>query len=228
MAAEPSSDPGLLHVVEAGRDVDLIRQQDRHRRSAGNHRLDRVAVAHAAGVVVDQLAAAYTFIGASNTPGRLTCAADAEQLRSAVLLGTERREPLGAARHHERHVAQRLDVVHRGRAAPRAGHGRERRLEARLRALAFERFEQRRLFAGFVGAGAAMQVDLAVEAGAQDVLAEEAGRARVVDRLLQRREQVIELAADVDVGGLRADGVAADQAPLDQQVRDCAPSAGGP
>ncbi len=45
-----------------------------------------------------------------------------------------------------------------------------------------------------------------------------AGGAGVVDGLLQRREQVIELAADVDVGGVRADGVAADEAALHEQM----------
>ena len=57
---------GLLHGVEAGRDVELIGQQDRHRRSAGNHRLELVAVADAAGAVEDQLLAA----SCSSTPRR--------------------------------------------------------------------------------------------------------------------------------------------------------------
>ena len=202
MAAEPSSDPACCDGVEAGRDVDLIGQQDRHRRAAGNHGLHRVAVAHAAGVVVDQLAQRHLHRRLEHA-GPLDLAAHAEQLRPAVLLGPERREPLGAAGHHQRRVAQRLDVVDRRRAAPQAGHGRERRLEARLRALALERVEQRRLLAGLVGAGAAVQVDLAVPAAAEDVRADVAGGARVVDGLLQHREQVVELAADVDVGHLR-------------------------
>ena len=46
-----------------------------------------------------------------------------------------------------------------------------------------------------------------------------AGLARFLDRVLEDVLHVEELAADVDVGGLRRDRVAADQAPLDQQVR---------
>jgi hypothetical protein len=41
--------------------------------------------------------------------------------------------------------------------------------------LPFERFDQRRLFTRLVGAGAAVNVDVAVEAAAEDVLAEISG-----------------------------------------------------
>jgi hypothetical protein len=63
-----------------------------------------------------------------------------------------------------------------------------------------------------------MQVDLAIEARAENVLAEESRLPRILDRLLHRREQVIELPANVDVGGFRSDCVAADQATLHEQV----------
>ncbi len=110
---------GLRHVVEAGRDVELIGQQDRHRRSAGDDRLQLVAVADAAGVVVDQLVQRRLhrrFVHAR----LLHVAADAEQLRPAVLLGAERGEPLGAVQQDRRQVAERLDVVDRGRAVVEA------------------------------------------------------------------------------------------------------------
>ena len=136
IAGRPEQRAGLLHAVEARLRVELVGQQDRHRRSAGNDRLERPAVAHAAGVAFDQLAQRDVhrrFVDA----GPLHVAADAVQLRPAVLLRPERREPLGAVRDDQRHVAQRLDVVDRGRAvAVEADDGRKRRLVARLRALA--------------------------------------------------------------------------------------------
>ena len=133
--------------------------------------------------------------------------------------GPRRGEPLRAVQHDQRHVAERLDVVHRRRAVVETFDRRKRRLQARLRALAFERLDERRLLARFVGAGAAMHVDVAVEAAAVDVLAEVPGLIGLGDRALERLLHVEELAADVDVGDLRADRVAADRAPLDQQVR---------
>ena len=59
-----------------------------------------------------------------------------------------------------RDAAERLDVVDDRRLGERAGDGRERRLVPRPAALAFERFEQARLFAADVRAGAAVDVAL--------------------------------------------------------------------
>ena len=64
-----------------------------------------------------------------------------------------------------------------------------------------------------------MHVDVAVEAAAQDVLAKKPGLVGRFDRPLEHLLHVIELAADVDVGDLCADGVAADRASLDDQMR---------
>ena len=69
------------------------------------------------------------------------------------------------------HVAERLDVVHDRRAHVEPEHGRKiGRLDPRISALAFERFDQPGFFAADVSAGAAMDVNLDVEAGAEDVL----------------------------------------------------------
>ncbi len=58
-----------------------------------------------------------------------------------------------------------FDVVDRRRAAVEADIGRERRLQPRLALLAFEAFQQRRLLAADIGAGAVMDVDVEVVAG---------------------------------------------------------------
>ena len=71
-----------------------------------------------------------------------------------------------------RHVGERLDVVDQRRPAVEALDRRERRLQARVAALALERVEQRRLLAADVGAGAAVDDQLEVAVAAEDVLAE--------------------------------------------------------
>ena len=77
--------------------------------------------------------------------------------------------------------AERLDVVHDGRLAEQADLDRERRLVARLAALALDRLEERRLLAADVGAGAAPELDVEGEAGAEDVGAEQpASRAAAI------------------------------------------------
>src|SRR5262249_15589352 len=148
----------------------------------------------------------------------LHVAADAIQLRSAVLLGSESRVPIGTVQNDQRDVAQRLDVVDRGRTLVETGDRWKRRLETRLRTLAFERLDERRLLARLVRSGAAVHEDVAVEARTEDVLAEKAGPVRFLDGLLDDELHVIELAPYIDVSNLRPDRVAADGAPFDQQV----------
>src|SRR5712691_4397048 len=124
--------------------------------------------------------------------------ADAIELRPAVLLGAKLRKPLGPVEDDRRHVAERFDVVDRGRALVEPFDRGKRRLEPRLRALPFERFDERRLLARLVRAGAAVDVDVAVEPAAEDVAAEKARPVRLLDLGLEDFLDVIELAADVD------------------------------
>ena len=125
----------------------------------------------------------------------------------------------GPLRTIERYVAERLDVVHRGRAVVQPFDRGKRRLDPGLGALPLERFDERGFFAGFVGAGAAMDEDVAVEAAAVNVLPQMPGPIRLGQRALERLLHVQELAANVDVGDRRANRIAADGAPFDQQVR---------
>jgi hypothetical protein len=78
-----------------------------------------------------------------------------------------------------------LDVVDRGRAAVEADIGRERRLQARLALLAFEAFQQGRLFAADIGAGAVVDVDVEVPA-VDVVLADQLGLVGLLDGRFQR------------------------------------------
>ena len=105
-----------------------------------------------------------------------------------------------------RHVEQRLDVVHDRRLAVQPDLDRERRLVARLAAIALDRLEERRLLAAHIRAGADAQLDLDADV-------------RAVDRVLQPlvRERV--LRADVDERALAAGRVRGDRDRLDQPER---------
>ncbi len=208
----------FLHGIKTGWHVELVRQQQGHGRSAGNDGLETVSVANPACEAVDQLAERRVhrrFVHART----LDVPAHAIELGPAVLLRAERREGLRPAQENDGDVAERLDVVHRRRALIETGDGRERRLDSRLRALPFQRLEQRRFLARFVRARSAVHVDLAVEIGAQDAAAGIAGGVGFLDGALENMLHVHELAPDVDVGDLGADRVAADEASFEQQVR---------
>ncbi len=118
-----------------------------------------------------------------------------------------------------RGVHQRLDVVDQRRAAVEALDGRERRLQARVAALALERVEQRRLLAADVGAGAAVDDDADVDAGAEDVVAEVAGGVGLGDGGVEAVGDLGVLAADVDERTGRPGRHRADRDALDQAVR---------
>ena len=129
-------------------------------------------------------------------------------------------EPLGALAQDRGHRGERERVVDRRRLAVQAEVRRERRLEARLAGLALERLEERRLLAADVRAGAGDGMQVEVDAGALDVLAEEPGRIGFRERRLEPRIGLREeLAADVVVADGRAHGVAADRHALDHRVR---------
>ena len=136
-----------------------------------------------------------------------------------MLLGADAREPLGATVDDERHVGQRLDVVDRRRHPEDALLGGERRLHARIGALAFERLHQGRLLAADVRASTGVHDQVGREVRAQDVLAQVAAGVRLVDRRLYVVDVVVVLAADVEVARLDRHRVARERDPLDHQVR---------
>ena len=191
MSQKSSSLLAAVRVLEL---EGFVAAQDFRRRSAGNDGLEFAAVLGPAAQVVDQLAhrdlADFDFVIA----GPLHVAADADDARAGVVRRAELRV-FGAAHADDvLHVAERLDVVDDGRAHVEAEHGREiRRLDARIGALAFERFDQAGFLAADVGARAAVDVDFQIVAGAENVLAEEILRARFLERLFEDLRRLAEI-----------------------------------
>ena len=95
----------------------------------------------------------------------------------------------------------------------------ERRLVARLAAVALDRLEDRRLLAADVRARALADLDVEAEALAEHVVAEIPAAPRLGDRGLERVLRLGVLAADVDVAALAAGCVGGDRHRLDQRER---------
>ena len=144
--------------------------------------------------------------------------AEVEQARAAVALDADFGILLAAHEQDGRNAGEGLGVVDDRRPAPESDDGRKRRTDAGNAALAFERLHEGGLFADLVGSGAAMPIDLEIVAGAEDVLAADAARIGVGDSLLHDLQQVAVLAADIDVGGVRADGDGGDHGAFDDGV----------
>ncbi len=135
-------------------------------------------------------------------------ARDAEKLEPGRAFGAQRRPRRAAHREEQRHVGQGLDVVDHGRPAEEAELHRERRLRARLAAFAFDRVEQRGLFAADVGAAAPPQLELEAEAGGLgqgDRVAQEAGGPRLGHRRLEPADGQRIFPAHVEEAALGAD-----------------------
>jgi len=94
-----------------------------------------------------------------------------------------------------------------------------RGLDPGVSPLALEGFDQTGFLAANVGTSTAMHVDLQIVASAQDVLAQETSRARLLEGRVEQLGRMGHLTADVDVGQLHVVGPAGDDHPLDQLVR---------
>src|SRR6185295_8506112 len=84
---------------------------------------------------------------------------------------------------------------------------------------ALERLDERGFFAADVGARATVHDDLEIEARPEDVLAEEALGARVVERARQSVEAEREFAAEIDERLIALDRERRDDDSLDELVR---------
>src|SRR5690606_14137830 len=159
----------LAHGVEVHQgDFGLFARDDRAGRAAWNDGLQVFpAAAHAAAVILDQLAQRDRH-GLFDHAGRVHVTRQRHQLGAGVVRAAEAGEPVRAATQDGADHGDRLDVVHGRRAAIEAGARRERRLQTRLALLAFKRLQQGRLFAADISARAVVDVD--VEVPAMDVV----------------------------------------------------------
>ena len=203
--------PRRSERVEVERRVDLVGGQHRNRRASWDDRLQLASARDPAADVVDQLAQRRP-VRELVVASLHDVAAERDHARAGRVLDADLRVLVPAELEHLRDGRDRLDVVdqRRGRVEPR--DRRERRLRARLAALALERLEQRGLLAADVGAGAAVQDDRH--------FAEQPRLARLGERVSHDLELGQVLAADIDEDVLRLDRVRRDQAALDQPVRD--------
>jgi len=113
----------------------------------------------------------------------------------------------------------RLDVVHNSRARIQARDRRERGTEPRLTTAAFERVEKCGLLTADVRACARVHGEFEIEAAAQDVLSEVAGRVGLAHGRVQPPQYWDDFTTQIDEGMRRPDGITRDDDALDEAVR---------
>src|SRR5262249_59933346 len=149
----------LAGCIEVKRRVELLFGQDAHADAARNRALRLAAFPDAAAMLIDQLS--HRDAQRQFDAARLVdVAADAIELRPVaagvarvlwVGRHAHRLEPVCAAIHDVRDAGERLDVVDDRWLAESALDRRERRLDARPGALAFEAFDEAGFLAADVG-----------------------------------------------------------------------------
>ncbi len=197
----------------------MLGQQEAGTGAAWLPALELEAIAHATGVVFEQLArgnAEWQFPQA----WVLHLAGEAHQFGAMVFaaFAGQRLVPVVAVGDDGRDIAQGFDVVHARRLAPHANGGREGRLGARVGAAAFQRVDQRGFFTADVAAGAGVHEQLEIETAAQDILAQQAGGLGFIDGAVEVLRCGGVFATQEDVAAVGLQGAGADQHALDQQM----------
>ncbi|KAG0775049.1 hypothetical protein G6F22_013596 [Rhizopus arrhizus] len=204
-------------VVVHRQALQLGRGQHRHRHATRNRALQGAARTQATGhfqQVVEGGAQRHFEVAAV-----LHATGHREALRAAVGGQAQALEPLRAVADDRRHRTVGFGVVDRRRLAVQAEVRRERRLVARLALLAFQRFHQRGFFAADVGAVAVERVQLEAEIRTQQLVAQEAGGARLFQRFFEALVDFEDFAVDVVVADADAHGVGRDRHAFNHDVR---------
>jgi len=142
-----------------------------------------------------------------------------EQLGAAIVRLAEIQEFLAAHLQDERDGRKGLGIVDRGRFAIQAERRRERRLESRLPLLALDRLEQRGFLAADVSAVTVVGEQFEVESGTKNILADETGGARFVERFLEAFVDFPDFAVHIVVAAVGAHREGGDRHAFDHRVR---------
>ena len=209
------ADLGEILVVD--RSVEELGRNDAARRTARLSSLELVAAADAAADIEDDFAERRTH-GNFDKTGVVDLTGKSEDLGTLRSLGTDLAEPLGALVDDYGNVGERFDVVDDRRAAPKTLDRRERRTGLGHTAVTLDRLEKSRLFAADERAGAEAELDVEIEVAAENLLAEKAEVASLLDGDLKALDGERIFRTDVDVALRSADGKAGDRHGLEDRV----------
>lgn len=186
-------------------------------RTAGLHGLDLAAGGAAFADVIDE-SLERSAEGHFDEAGIGHLADQGEDLGAGALGAAGLAEPGGSLGDDRRHVEPGFDVVDVGGLAPESLLGGERGAGARAAGKTFEGGDERGFLAADERPGAFHKLDIELEAAAHDVVAEEAGLARLVDGAGEAVDGERILGAHIDdaLGG--AGDIAANQHAFEQRV----------
>ena len=190
------------------------------RASAGNDGSELSPELHPSGHFIDQLSHRYRADFDLKVTGTDYVAANANNPGAGIAGPAKSRILRAAHRNDMLHVTERFDVVHDGRTHVEAQRcGEVRRFDPRIRALAFERFDQPRFLTANVGAGAAMNEDFHIKMGTENILTQKFLLPRFLDGALEDLRALGKFAPYIYVSGVDIEGITGNQDTLEQLVR---------
>lgn len=199
---------------------NLACAEDFGRAAAGDDGFEGASGFETSADIVDQLAESDRAAGEFVEAGTHYIAAHAHSARAAVAGGAHFGIFFGAHGEDVLHMTDGFHIVHDGRLHVEAEHGWEiRGLDTRIGALAFEGFQQAGLLTANIGAGTLMDIDVEVEAGAEDVFAEKTFGAGFFDGVPDDLGRFGKFAADIDIGEVNIRGKGGDGEAFDELVR---------
>jgi len=191
-------------------------RDDGSRRATGNDGVQVVpTAAHTTAVLLNQFAQrdGHLLLDGNRV---VDVTGDTEQLGTGVTLTAEGGEPAGPATDDGRDNGDGLDIGDGARATEKTDGSGERGLETGLASLTLNGLDQGSLLAANVGTHTAVDVDVEIIAGPARVLADVARGVGLVDSALENGRLMVELATNVDVGGIGVHGTTHHQATLNQ------------
>ena len=198
--------------------VEMLRRQKGSGGPARDHRFQSFVASDPPRMFVDHLPKGNPQ-GHFIIAGALDMAADGEDPGPWTFLRSNRGIPLRPSVNNVGDVCQGLDVVHHRRLLIKPVDRRKRRLGPRLSPLSFDRFEQRGLLPANIGASAPVKDHLQIKPAPENILSEQPGVIRFLNRPLDHLRPEIKLSPDVNVGLVRPDRIGADPDSLQHLVR---------
>ena len=187
--------------------------------TTGDHRLELAARLHATTDVVNQFTEGDSTGRDLVGSGSDDVAGDAHDAGTTITRGTHLGILLGAQFEDLLNMAEGLHVVDDGRRHVEAENCWEvRRLDAGIGTLSLKRLDEAGLFTADVGTRALVDVDVDVESGTADILAQEALGTGLLKGLGDDLGRLGELASDVDIGQVDIQRVGGNGHPLDELV----------
>ena len=198
----------------------FVAAQNLRRRSSGDHRLERASVLGSATHIIEQLTHGELADLDFEIAGIFHIARHTKNASAGVAGHAELGVLVTAHADDVFHMAERLNIVDDRRAHVETERGREiRRLDARVRTLAFEGFDQTRFLAADVSTGTTVDIQFKVKARTENVFADEIFRARLFDRTLYDKRRFGKLLTQVNVSRVRADSKGGDDHALNELMR---------